>query len=270
MLGIVSPLLSQVPGVSHRFFERIGGTSPSPYRSLNTSHDVSDAPARVDENLARVRFQIGVGPHALYTCTQVHGREVVELLGSEDVADVRARKADALVTCAKDLGVGVRTADCAPVLLAVDDGSAVAAAHAGWRGAVGGVVEAAVERLCAQSGARPERIVAAVGPTIGLASFEVGDDVLHAAAAVVPLDGLTQPGADGSRMHLDLVGLVLRVLRKAGVERAERVGGDTFADDERYFSHRRDVTKRGQPETGRQLSVIARTNPPNVDDEMFR
>src|SRR5581483_922718 len=132
----MSPLLSSIPGVSHRCFQRIGGTSPNPWRSLNASYDVGDVVARVDENLARVRFQIGVPKNALYACTQVHGKNVVVVDGNEEIDDVRARKADALVTTARDVAVGVRTADCAPILLAVDDGSGVAAVHAGWRGAV--------------------------------------------------------------------------------------------------------------------------------------
>src|SRR5688572_26408499 len=151
-LGLTSPILSSIAGVSHRFFGRVGGTSPHPWAALNTSFDVSDAPARVEENLARIRFQIGVPAGALYACTQVHGRDVVVVDGTEEPEEVRARKADALVTLAKETAVGVRTADCAPILLAVDDGSAVAAVHAGWRGAVGGVLEAALDSLRARGG----------------------------------------------------------------------------------------------------------------------
>jgi hypothetical protein len=274
MLGLVSPLLSSVPGVSHRFFQRIGGTSPHPWSSLNTSLDVRDAPARVEENLARVRFQIGVPRDALYACTQVHGKDVVVVEGDEDAAEVRGRKADGLVTAAPDVGVGVRTADCAPILLAVDDGSAVAALHAGWRGAVGGIIDEGVRALSARAGTTPSRIVAAVGPTIGLDAFEVGPEVVAAARAVLPdVDDLTRPGRPdphGDRVHLDLAGLCLRLLRRSGVERCERVGECTVTREDLYFSHRRDVTLKKGTETGRQMSVIARTSPPNLDDEAFR
>jgi polyphenol oxidase len=259
VLGLVSALLSQIPGVSHRFFTRHGGTSPHPWRSLNTSFDVSDSPGRVEENLARVRFQIGVSKDALFACTQVHGRDVVVVNDDDDPEEFLAKKADGLVTRAKDLAVAVRTADCAPILLAVDDGSAVAALHAGWRGAVGGVIEEGI-RLMDVS---PSRIVAAVGPTIGLDAFEVGPEVIDAAQKVASVDGISRAG-QGDRMHLDLAAFVLRVLEKAGVTRADSVGGCTVTD-ENYFSHRRD---KGM--TGRQMSAIARTTPPNLDDETFR
>lgn len=270
MLGISSPLLATVPGVSHRFFQRIGGTSPHPWAALNTSFDVRDAPARVEENLARVRFQIGVGPERLFSCTQVHGASVVQVHDGDAVADVRGHRADILVTTAQDAAVGVRTADCAPLLVAVDDGSGVAAIHAGWRGAVGGAVEAGIHALCEAAGVRPERLVAAVGPTIGIDAFEVGDEVVDAARAICDLDGLVRAGGPAERPHLDLGGLCLRLLERAGVTRAERVGGCTVAHESLYFSHRRDVTWKKGPETGRQISVIARTDPPKLDDEAFR
>lgn len=270
MLGLTSTLLSSVPGVSHRFFGRVGGTSPHPWAALNTSFDVSDAPARVEENLARVRFQIGVPAGSLYACTQVHGRNVAIVDGSEEPDEVRARTADALVTIAPDTAVAVRTADCAPILLAVEDGSGVAAVHAGWRGAVGGVLEAALAALCAEARCAPTRVVAAIGPTIGIDAFEVGPEVVAAARAVIgaDVDGLVRAG-QGDRSHLDLRGVVARVLAGLGVARVEVVGGCTVAEESAYFSHRRDVTLRKGAETGRQMSAIARTVPPVMDDAMF-
>ena len=163
MLGVVSPLLSAIPGVSHRFFQRVGGTSPSPWTGLNVSYDVSDAPARVTENLARCRFQLGVAKGAMFIAKQVHGTDVAVVDDHSDADAIAAVSADAVVTRAFARGVGVRTADCAPILLASDDGSCVAAVHAGWRGAVAGVIERAVDAL----GIDPTRIVAAVGPCIG-------------------------------------------------------------------------------------------------------
>ena len=264
MLGIVSPLLSSVPGVSHRFFGRIGGTSPNPWLGLNISHDVGDSPGRVDENLARTRFQIGVGKHALFCTRQVHGHGVAVVDGDSDSTAIALVEADAVVTAARDRGVGVRTADCAPILLAADDGSVVAAVHAGWRGAVGGVIEAAVAAM----GLPPSRIVAAVGPCIGLAAFEVGPEVVEAAAAALGSQGtlgaLVGQGV-GDRQHLDLAGLCREVLRKTGIERVDVVGGCTVTQPSLYFSHRRD-----KGITGRQLSAIARTTPPRLDDESLR
>ena len=260
MLGILSPLLSAVPGVSHRFFGRSGGTSPAPWTGLNVSHDVNDSPARVEENLARARFQLGVGKDALFTAKQVHGKNVVVVDDAEDIDAIRVVEADALVTRAAERAVAVRTADCAPILLAVDDGSAVAAVHAGWRGAVSGVIEAAVIAL----GVPPARIVAAVGPCIGQDAFEVGPEVVSAAAGVVDVEGLVRVGMN-ERQHLDLARLCKRLLKKAGVLRIDVVGGCTVQQAGSYFSHRRE-----NGSTGRQLSAIAIANPPDFDSESFR
>lgn len=257
MLGIVSPLLSSIPGVSHRFFGRVGGTSPNPWLGLNVSFDVSDAPARVEENLARTRFQIGVKKGALFAPKQVHGADVVVIDDDSDVDAIAVVTADGILTRAPDRAVGVRTADCAPILLASDDGSVVAAVHAGWRGAVGGAIEATLARLDVP----PARLVAAVGPCISLDAFEVGPEVIAAAGAVVDLHGLVKAGA-ADRQHLDLAGLCRRVLERAGVSRVDVVGGCTVSQPSLYFSHRRD-----HGTTGRQLAAIARTTPPNLDDE---
>lgn len=277
MLGLTSPLLAAVPGVSHRFFQRIGGTSPSPWLGLNISHDVGDSPARVDENLARVRFQLGVGKYALFTATQVHGTAVVDVEGTlaahPEAVDpdqrhdlIRALEADAVLTRQADQAVGVRTADCAPILLAADDGSVVAAAHAGWRGAVAGIIAQTVTAM----GVPPATIVAAVGPCIGQSAFEVGPEVIAAARAAVgddlqkDFEGLVRPGA-GDRQHLDLRGLCVLMLKRAGVTRVDVVGGCTVDEAETYFSHRRE-----HGTTGRQMSAIARTTPTHLDDETFR
>lgn len=260
MLGIVSPLLSSIPGVSHRFFGRVGGTSPNPWLGLNTSFDVGDAPARVAENLARTRFQIGVKKNALFCPKQVHSRDVVVVDDASDVEVIAAVHADGIVTRASDRAVAVRTADCAPILIAADDGSVVAAVHAGWRGAVGGAIEATLARLDVP----PARLVAAVGPCIGQAAFEVGPEVVAAARAIVDVDGLVVAGV-GDRQHLDLAGLCRRVLVAAGVTRVDVVGGCTVSQPSLYFSHRRD-----HGTTGRQLAAIARTTPPDLDDEALR
>ncbi len=259
MLGVTSPLLSSIPGVSHRFFGRIGGTSPHPFNALNTSHDVDDAPARVDENLARVRFQLGVAKDALFTVKQVHGAKVVVVDAAADALELRTTSADGLLTRSPGLAVGVRTADCAPLLLATDDASAVVAVHAGWRGAVGGVIEAALATLNAD----PAHVVAAVGPCIGPRSFEVGPEVVNQASAVVDVAGLVLPGP-GDRSFIDLAGLCRRILERAGVQRVDVVGGCTVEQAALYFSHRRD-----QGHTGRQMSAIALCTPPDLDDESF-
>ncbi len=263
MLGVVSPSLQSLPNVSHRFFQRIGGTSPAPWRSLNVSYDVRDAPARVDENLARVRFQLGVVKGRLFAAKQVHGARVLQVGPADDALAIAAESADALFTLDEDVGVAVRTADCAPILLASDDGRAVAAIHAGWRGAVGGIVEATLAALDAR-GVSPSSLRAAVGPCIGLDAFEVGPEVIDAAAALVDVAGLVKDGAS-DRKHLDLAGLCARVLAKHGVARTDVVASCTATNTDLWYSHR---AEHGT--TGRQMSAIATTRPPALDDEAFR
>lgn len=258
MLGQCASILSAVPGVSHRFFGRVGGTSPRPWRGLNTSFDVGDVPARVQENLARVRFQIGVKRHGLFSAKQVHGNALVQVLEGADPEEIAQKEADALWTKAQNIAVGVRTADCVPILLAFKDGRAVAAVHAGWRGAVGGVVEAAVESLCAANAGKAGDLVAAIGPCIGQESFEVGPEVVQAAEKKMRCEGLVKPG-QGDRLHLDLGGLVGRILDGTGIDSWERVPGDTAAQLDLFFSHRAEAGR-----TGRQIAVIARTDPPDL------
>lgn len=260
-LGIHAENLSRIGGVSHRFFTRTGGTSPAPWRGLNASYVVGDVAARVDENLARVRFQIGVGRLALFTASQTHSTAVVEVTEEHAPDDVKHIEADALITARRDIALGVRTADCAPILLSSDDGRVVAAVHAGWRGAVNGILGRTLESF-ARMGVEPARVVAAVGPTIGQDAFEVGPEVIEAARAACDLDGLVRAGA-GDRMHLDLPGLVERVLTRAGLANVVVVRRCT-ASDEEFFSHRRD-----HGTTGRQISVIATTEPPRIDPATF-
>jgi YfiH family protein len=260
-LGILVPSLAALGSVSHRFFSRTGGTSPAPWRGLNTSLSVGDVGARVEENLARVRFQLGVGRRALFTASQVHGSAVVEVTDEHQPDDVAAMQADGLVTTRRDIALGVRTADCAPILLASRDGRVVAALHAGWRGAVSGVLENGVSAFV-RHGVAPHDVVAVVGPTIGQNAFEVGPDVIEVAARACELDGLVVAGRD-DRTHLDLPGFVERLLKRAGVVDVTVVRRCTFADEE-FFSHRRD-----NGVTGRQLSAIATVRPPVLDPGTF-
>lgn len=262
MLGLVAGALTGVPGISHRFFGRWGGTSPAPVRGLNTSFTVADAPARVEENLARVRFQVGVGRRRLFAPKQVHGTRVLVLDGPEDPDVIAEEEADALFSTAPDLALGIRTADCAPVLFAAADGRAVAAAHAGWRGAVGGVLQATLSCF-EEVGVPPGEVVCAVGPCIGVDAFEVGPEVIEAASAACDLDGLVRAGRE-DRSHLDLGGLCARLLERAGVRAVERVPGCTATETERFFSHRAEHGK-----TGRQMSAIARTDAPVIDAATF-
>jgi polyphenol oxidase len=220
---------------------------------LNIGHGAEDDAEAVSEN--RRRAVAAVLPEAkLATVYQMHSPDVVEV-DAPWPHDERPR-ADAMVTNRPGLLLGIVTADCAPVLLADREAGVIGAAHAGWRGAFGGVLEntvAAMERL----GARRERIVAAIGPTIAQPSYEVDSSfhdrlVDHDAANI----DLLEPGA-ANHYQFDLPAYVERRLRYygAGVETVEDLGLDTYADDDRFFSYRR-ATHRGEPTYGRQFSLI--------------
>ena len=184
----------------------------------------------------------------LILAKQVHSARAMTVIAPWEGAPPEA---DALVTDRPGLLIGVVTADCAPVLLADRKAGVVAAAHAGWRGAVDGVIENTLAAM-AELGARTSRIVAAIGPTIAQASYEV-DAALRDRFAPAT-HGLFAPG-DADRWQFDLPGFVAMRLAGAGVERVESLGEDTYAQPDRFFSFRR-ATHRGEPTGGRQISVI--------------
>ena len=248
-LALRSSLLSGF-GFRHGFSLRTGGVSAPPFDTLNLGRAVGDQPEAVAENHLRLATELGYPLEALYEVTQVHGAAVARTADHPPEA-LRAREADALVCARRGWAVGVRTADCAPVLLADPHTGAVAAVHAGWRGAVAGVIEAAVAGLCAEARAPRERLIAAVFPCIGPGAFEVGDDVAAQLAAAVGSEAVIQRGA--ARPHADLGACARRLLARAGVPaaRTEQVAGCTFTDAARFFSHRRDAGK-----TGRHLAVV--------------
>lgn len=249
-----SPMLAALPGVRHAFFTRKGGVSKDVYDSLNVGVGSKDDPEAVQENRARAAAVMGVDLPSLLTCFQVHSAIAVN--ASEPWA---ARpQADAVVTSARGLACGALAADCAPVLLADAQARVVAAAHAGWKGALGGVVGAAVAAMEKQ-GARRDRIVAAVGPCIAQASYEVGEDFQDRFAAEAPgSEGFFSAGSRPGKRQFDLPGFVLSRLRDAGVARAEWLGRDTCAEADLFFSNRRGFL-RGEADYGRLLSAIVLT-----------
>jgi YfiH family protein len=251
---IASPLLSALPGVRHAFFTRKGGASRGVYDSLNVGVGSRDDPDAVQENRARAAATLGVELPDLLTCFQIHSSSVVVA-----AAPFAARpEADAVVTRVPGLACGALAADCAPVLLADAEARVVGAAHAGWKGALGGIVAAAVDAMEAQ-GARRERIVAAIGPCISQASYEVGDDFFDRFAAEAPgSHAFFAAGTRPGRRQFDLPGFVLKRLEEAGVSQAEWVGRDTCAEEQLFFSNRRGVL-RGEPDYGRLLSAILLT-----------
>jgi YfiH family protein len=238
--------------VRHGFFTRAGGVSEGPYASLNCSLSGQDSRANVLENRARVARALGTGPQALVGVTQVHGIAVATV--TEAWAAGQGPVADALVTDRREIALGVVTADCAPVLFCDPQAGVIGAAHAGWRGALAGVLEATLAAMTAL-GARPERIAAAVGPCIGKASYEVAADLRDAVLARDPTDARWFGDGRPGRWRFDLAGYCVARLAAAGVGEVVSVAADTAADAARFFSHRRRTLAGGGP-IGHQMSAI--------------
>jgi YfiH family protein len=245
-----SALLSRA-GFSHGFFTRQGGVSDGAFRSLNFSSAVGDAPERVAANFERAGTALGVDAPRIYFLSQVHGRDVITVDGSEPRSEVLERRGDGVVSRTPGVACGVRSADCVPVLVADRRSGAVAALHAGWRGTVAGIVGAGVRRLCELAGNDVD-LVAAIGPHISLAAFEVSEEVARELAAASPDAGVVDRSR-GPRPHVDLRRIVRAQLRAAGLadENVDDVFGCTVGDPERFFSFRRDGAK-----SGRHLSAI--------------
>ena len=248
----MTPRLS-APGlaVPHGFFTRAGGVSTGPYASLNGSLSGGDDPALVAENRARIARTLGAEPGHMVGLHQVHGAEVATV--REPWMPGQGPRADAMVTRRPGVVLAIVTADCTPVLLADAGAGVVGAVHAGWRGAVAGVLEATVAAMVAL-GARPAHIAAAIGPCIRQPSYEVAADLRDAVLAASPdaaeLFGAGRPG----HWQFDLAGYCAK--RLSGVATVDTVDADTLAEPERFFSHRRRTLAGGGP-IGHQVSAIA-------------
>lgn len=239
-------------GVRHGFLGRAGGVSTGLFAGLNVGLGSSDDSDAVREN--RRRAVAAVAPGAtLVTVHQVHSAEVVTVTTS--IPDDARPPADAMVTNRPGLALGVLTADCAPVLLADAAAGVIGAAHSGWKGALADIPAATVAAMVAL-GAEPARITAAIGPCIARASYEVdGAFRDRFLAQDLEHDSFFSRGR-GDRWQFDLEGLVALRLASAGVGRVVALGLDTYPDADRWFSYRR-TTHRGEPDYGRQLSLIA-------------
>jgi YfiH family protein len=237
-------------GVRHAFFGRAGGVSSGIYASLNAGTGSNDDPAAVHENRRRIAAAFGAPAERLVGVHQVHSARAV-FVGAPWPGE--RPHADALVTTAHDLVISVLAADCAPVLLADAEAGVIAAAHAGWKGALGGVIEATV-RLMRDQGAR--NIAAAIGPCIHQSSYEVGPE--FEAQVVAANDSHARyfaPGR-GDRRQFDLPGFCADRLIAAGVERIETLPLDTYAHPDALYSHRRSVHETAG-DYGRNCSAIA-------------
>jgi YfiH family protein len=251
---ITAQELARAAGVRHGFFTRLGGVSEGVYASLNCGFGSNDNPAHVAENRAIALRALGFSPQALVTAYQIHSADVV--VAEEPWPPARAPKADGIVTRRPGLALGVLTADCAPVLLADAEAGVIGAAHAGWRGAIGGILEATA-RAMEKLGARLASTIAVIGPCIQQRSYEVGSDLREAVLAA-ERDGaeLFRAGARSGKFQFDLPGFLIRRLRRLALGAVACVEADTCSDESRFFSYRRAV-KRGEPDYGRELSAIA-------------
>ena len=249
---VTAEALAAQPGLAHGFFTRRGGVSAGPFAALNCSLSGKDDADAVRENRRRAADALGIPGSALAGLTQVHGIDVAVL--DTPWPETDRPVADALVTRRPGLALGIVTADCAPVLFADAESGVIGAAHAGWRGAVAGVLEATIEAMEAL-GARRGRIVTAVGPCIRQPSYEVAADLRDAVLARDPTDvRFFADGAREGRWQFDLAGYCAGRLTAAGVA-AEVTPHDTLALEDAFFSHRRRTLAGGGP-IGHQLSGI--------------
>lgn len=246
-------LLSSLGHVRHGFFTRQGGASFGLYESLNCGLGSADQPALVAQNRASCAARLGVEPSRLVTAYQVHGATVVSVATPWEPG--AGPRVDGMVTTCPGLALGILTADCVPILLADRQAGVIGAAHAGWRGAKAGIVEAVVAAMDRMGGS-PERIVAVVGPAIGLSSYEVGDAFRQAFLDTHPGAAPFFAGGKSGAPHFDLPGFVMARLAALGLAAVGRIDSDTRVDAARFFSYRR-ASLAGEPDYGRQLSAIA-------------
>ena len=239
-------------GVRHGFAGRRGGVSAGIFASLNVGLGSGDDPAAVRENRARAVAAVAPGA-ALLTLHQVHSAIVVPV--THAIADADRPHADALVTATPGLALGILTADCAPILFADAEAGVIGAAHSGWKGAlhdIAGATVAAMEAL----GARRERIVAAIGPCIARASYEVDSGFRDRFLADDAAHDRIVAGGRAERFQFDLEGFVAMRLAAAGLQQVTALGIDTYADPARWFSYRRS-SNAGEPDYGRQIALIS-------------
>lgn len=252
-MTITASSLSALTGIRHAFFTREGGVSSGIYKSLNAGIASKDDAAHVVENRARMARALGVGPENLVSAYQIHSPDVVV---AEKPWDSSARpKADAIVTRVPSLAIGVSTADCGPVLFADDKARVIGAAHAGWRGALSGVVETTLDAM-EKLGARRPNIVTALGPMIRQPNYEVGAEFFATfTAATKDNERYFRNGARPDHYLFDLAGYITARLKTAGVDAIEDCGLCTYAEPGRFYSYRRSQ-HRSEGDYGRHVNAI--------------
>ena len=252
-MRLASPVLSAIPGLCHAFFTRQGGVSDGVYESLNGGLGSEDDAANVAENRRRMAEQMGVPPQRLLSAYQIHSPDAVVATGPWEGA-ARPR-ADAIVTRTEGLAIGITAADCGPILLVDPNARVIGAAHAGWKGALTGIVESTVEAM-EKLGAERGGMVASIGPLIRQHSYEVGGEFVE---RFIEADAehamFFIPSAREGHAMFDLAGFIRMRLENAGVLMIDDIGVDTYSD-QRFFSYRRSVHRK-EPDYGRHVHAIA-------------
>lgn len=242
------------PLIAHGFLTRKGGVSEGIYQSLNCGPGSNDDPDHVTQNRRQAMARLSMPEASLMTVHQIHSADVVIIDKNTDVS--LRLKADAMVTCLPDTGLGILTADCLPLLFADPHNQVIGAAHSGWRGAVAGIAEATISTMIDQ-GAERSHIRAAIGPGIQQQSYEVGPEFPE---PFIKLNSgnkdFFRPSMRAGHHMFDLGGYVFRQLEQQSVGAIDNLGNDTFAEEDKFFSYRR-MTQRGEPDYGRQISIIA-------------
>jgi purine-nucleoside/S-methyl-5'-thioadenosine phosphorylase / adenosine deaminase len=250
---IFSPLLSAIPGLRHAFFTRDGGVSGGIYGGLNGGLGSNDDPKHVAENRRRMAEQMGVAPDRFLSVHQVHSPDAVVANGPWD-GPARPR-ADAMVTRTEGIAIGVTAADCGPILLVDPNARVIGAAHAGWKGALTGILESTIETM-EKLGAERSRMVAAIGPLIRQHSYEVGGEFVE---RFIDADADNAvffiPSTREGHAMFDLAGYIRMRLENAGVLMIDDLGIDTYSD-EHFYSYRRSVHRK-EPDYGRHVHAIA-------------
>jgi polyphenol oxidase len=244
----------KAPGLAHGFFTRRGGVSQGVYESLNGGVGSKDDPAHVAENRARMAHRLGIAPENLLVPFQIHSADARPV--SAPFANGERPRCDGLVTATRGLGLGVTGADCGIVLFADPERQIIGAAHAGWKGALTGVLEATIAAMEA-IGAQRQTIAAALGPMIGLESYEVGPEFFARFLEAAPDNSqFFRPSARPAHFMFDLPRFIEVRLRAAGIAHVGDCGIDTYSDETRCFSYRRSV-HRSEPDYGRLVAAIA-------------
>jgi len=237
-------------GTRHGFFTRRGGASSGVFAGLNCGMGSSDQAEIVQMNRARVASAMDVDAASLITQYQVHSADVVTVSSAKD----KDETADAMVTNVPGLALGILTADCQPVLFADREAGVIGAAHAGWKGAREGVLEATVAEM-ERLGAKRTAIRVAIGPSISQAAYEVGPEFFEAFVDEDPDTARFFAQGQGDRYQFDLTGYGLQRLRDMGIGTAEWTRHCTYTDEPRFFSYRRSVHAK-EADYGRLISVI--------------